>query len=312
MKPFAALPISRTWALVWSVSAFMILASILNEPSYSQQPVTIQSGTITTVGSVTQSPDTRQATAANLNAQVQGNVDEDLTVAGKPVQIAGRASTSLPTAVSTNDVIRPWFSLNGAQNFIARDTLGISAMDDTLHAAKVTVVGGGAVDLADGAAAGPGPLGKVLGRTAVPTAVAESTVISAWATTTGGVHVVPTAAAAPDGAATTCYLASLATTNSTICKASAGVIYDMSVVNTTANVVFLRLYNLSSAPTCSSATGFIESVAVPASTSGAGIVRTFSVGRAYPTGIGFCLTSGAGSTDTTPAAVGTYISLGYK
>jgi hypothetical protein len=276
-----------------------------------QQPVTIVGGTMT-VSSVTQNPDVRQATAANLNAQVVGNVAEDLAVAGNPVQVAGRASTSVPAAVSTNDVVRPWMSLNGSLNAILRDSVGDSVMDDTNNAVRMTVVSGGAVDLADGAATGPGPLMKVLGRTAVPTDTADGTVITAWATRSGSLHTVPTAAAAPDGAAANCALISTASTNATNCKASAGVLYDLSAVNTTATVVYLRLYNLAAAPTCSSATGFIETIPVPASTTGAGIVRTFPVGRAYTTGVGACVTGGGSSTDNTNAVAGVYVSLGYK
>jgi hypothetical protein len=110
----------------------------------------------------------------------------------------------------------------------------------------------------------------------------------------------------------TCYLTSAATTNSTNCKASAGNVYSISAVNTTATLYYLRMYNLSSAPTCSSATGFIETIPVPASATGAGVVRVFAVPQAYSTGVGFCLTGGGSSTDNTSAATGVYLSIGYK
>ena len=114
------------------------------------------------------------------------------------------------------------------------------------------------------------------------------------------------------GGADTCYLTSAASNNSTNCKASAGTIYDISVVNTTATLYYLRLYNAGSAPTCSSATNFVESIPIPASTTGAGIVRTFPTGRNYSAGIGFCLTAGGSSTDNSNAATGVYTSIGYK
>ncbi len=149
------------------------------------------------------------------------------------------------------------------------------------------------------------------GRASVPSAVsADDDAVLGWCALTGARAMFPTAYSA--GGADTCYITSAASTNSTNCKASAGTVYDLSVVNTTATLFYLRLYNLSSAPTCSSATGFVESIPVPASTSGAGIVRTFPVGRNYGTGIGFCLTGGGSSTDNTNAATGVYLSIGYK
>lgn len=114
------------------------------------------------------------------------------------------------------------------------------------------------------------------------------------------------------GGADTCYLPSAASNNSTNCKSTAGTIYDISVVNTTATIYYLRIYDASAAPTCSSATNFKETIPIPASTTGAGIVRTFPTGRSYANGIGFCLTGGGSSTDNTNAATGVFISLGVK
>jgi hypothetical protein len=107
-------------------------------------------------------------------------------------------------------------------------------------------------------------------------------------------------------------IASAASTNATNVKASAGQVYNIFAVNTTATVYYLRLYNLSSTPTCSSATGFVGSIAIPANTSGAGIAVPFPVGWAFNTGIGYCITGGAGSTDNTNAAVGIYGAIVYK
>lgn len=120
----------------------------------------------------------------------------------------------------------------------------------------------------------------------------------------------------------TCYLTSAATTNATICKASPGNVYGYSLMNTTATVYYLRMYNLAVPPTCSSATGFVESIPIPASTSGAGVQRvepngqslsnTSGTSTATAAGIGFCLTAGGSSTDNSSAATGVYISLRIK
>ncbi|MDP2381245.1 MAG: hypothetical protein Q8N00_00415 [Nitrospirota bacterium] len=114
------------------------------------------------------------------------------------------------------------------------------------------------------------------------------------------------------GGTTPCYITSAATTNATNCKASAGQLYGYELINTTGTLYYLRLYNLASAPTCSSATGFIRSIPIPAATTGAGVTRSLANGEAYGTGIGFCLTAGGASTDNTNAATGVYVSLNYK
>ena len=117
---------------------------------------------------------------------------------------------------------------------------------------------------------------------------------------------------ATSGGTSTCYITSAASTNATNCKASAGQIYGYDLVNTTATLHYLRLYNLASSPTCSSATGFVRTIPIAASTTGAGIARDIAQGEAYGTGIGFCLTGGGSSTDNTNAATGVYIAIHYK
>jgi hypothetical protein len=120
------------------------------------------------------------------------------------------------------------------------------------------------------------------------------------------------ATAGPSGGATPKYLTSAASTNSTSVKATAGTLYTVSAVNTTGTLYYLRLYNSTAAPTCSSATDFVETIPVPASTTGAGYVRDISVGEAFSQGIGFCLTGGGSSTDNTNAATGVYLTLLYN
>lgn len=111
----------------------------------------------------------------------------------------------------------------------------------------------------------------------------------------------------------TCYITSGASTNATNCKASAGNLYEIHVTNTTTTNYFLRVYNLSSAPTCSSSSGFVETVpALGAAANGGVNGRINTPPQAYSTGIGFCLTGGGSSTDNTNAATGVYVTLLYK
>lgn len=113
-----------------------------------------------------------------------------------------------------------------------------------------------------------------------------------------------------------CTLNPAASTNSTNCKASAATLYHVRIMcNATATTVqYLRLYNLSSAPTCSSATGYVDTVQAPFNTGGAGVVADMTnFGVNYGTGLGFCFTGGFGNTDTTNAtASACTVTLYYK
>lgn len=113
-------------------------------------------------------------------------------------------------------------------------------------------------------------------------------------------------------AALRCTLVSAASNNATNCKGSAGNVYGFRFVNTTGTIYYLRMYNTSSSPTCSSATGFIETIPIPASTGGAGLVAIESMGEGYSTGISFCLTGGSSSTDNTNAATGVFGTILYQ
>ena len=131
--------------------------------------------------------------------------------------------------------------------------------------------------------------------------------------TGGGMAVTPVPA--PGQGCTPFHIAggSAASTNSTNVKNAAGTICDIHVINTTSTTYFLRLYNLAAAPTCSSATGAVDSIPIPnAAAAGAGVSLTFPMGTAYGTGIGFCLTGGGSDTDNTNAATGVYVSIDYK
>ncbi len=125
-------------------------------------------------------------------------------------------------------------------------------------------------------------------------------------------HVAPGAVSATSQTALSSFLSSAASTNSTSVKGSAGNVYMIRAINTTSTLYYLRMYNSSSAPTCSSATGFVESIPIPASTTGAGFVISQPMGQAYSTGVGFCLTGGGSSTDNTNAATGVYLTILYK
>jgi len=107
----------------------------------------------------------------------------------------------------------------------------------------------------------------------------------------------------------TCYLESAASTNATSCKGSAGGILAIHATNTTNTAYYLRMYNLASAPTCSSATGFVETIPIFANLPNG---RATTSPQGYSAGIGFCLTGGGSSTDNTAAATGVYITILFQ
>lgn len=124
----------------------------------------------------------------------------------------------------------------------------------------------------------------------------------------GNEIVIPTAGL-------TSYTAAGASTNATNVKNAAGTVYGYSLTNTTTTIYYLRMYNLASAPTCSSATGYVGTIPIPpaAAAGGAGGREiTKNIGQAFTTGVGFCITGGASSTDNTNAATGVFVEILYK
>lgn len=118
-------------------------------------------------------------------------------------------------------------------------------------------------------------------------------------------------AASTTGGATPIKYLSAANTNSTNVKATAGTIYNLVAINTTATLYYLKLYDKATAPTCASDT-VLQSYPVPASTSGNGLSVSTTVGIAFTAGIGFCLTGALADNDNTNAATGVVINIIYK
>lgn len=108
------------------------------------------------------------------------------------------------------------------------------------------------------------------------------------------------------------HLLSAATTNSTLVKSGAGQLSEIVAINTTATVYDLRFYDSNVAPTCSSTTGVVWNVPVPANTSGGGVVIPIPAGVRFSSGIGFCLTGAVADNDNTNAAAGIAINLSFK
>lgn len=107
-------------------------------------------------------------------------------------------------------------------------------------------------------------------------------------------------------------LSSAATTNATNVKNAPGALGFLFVVNTTATLYYLKLYNKASTPAPASDNALLIAVIpIPASATGAGISIPIPGGAAFTTGIGYALTGGSGDTDNTSAATGVFLFGGY-
>ncbi len=132
---------------------------------------------------------------------------------------------------------------------------------------------------------------------------------------TSDVGVLPRAT--NTGGVTTCDYVSTASTNSFNCTDTATGVYTITVISTSTTLMYLRLYNLASAPTCSVATGYVSSLPIPPA-SASGQAGGFVLTRAIPntgdftTGVSFCITGGSSSVDNTSATQGAYVHIDYK
>lgn len=237
-------------------------------------------------------------------------------------QLFGNGSTAAPSAVGADGrSVAVWTDLNGrvrvtgdasmSKLLVTPDSIALPA-NQSVNVSQVN----GVTALMGNGVTGTGSQRVTIAsdNTAFTVNAAES---GTWTVQPGNTAnttawIVQPVAGTTNGAST-CVLQSAASTNSTNCKASAGLLYGIEVVNTTSTLYYLRLYNASSAPTCSSATGFIRTVPIPHNTgAGAGLANFYTVGETYGTGISFCLTGGGSSTDNTNAATGVYLTLHYK
>jgi hypothetical protein len=107
------------------------------------------------------------------------------------------------------------------------------------------------------------------------------------------------------------YYQSAASVNSTLVLAGWRTLESITVINTTAAIYYLKLYNKATAPTCGTDVP-IQVYPIPASTAGNGVSIPLGVGLGFPLGLGFCLTGGVADNDTTSAATGVIINMGYK
>ena len=125
----------------------------------------------------------------------------------------------------------------------------------------------------------------------------------------GTVTTVTAAAATTTPANGTSYNAvSVASTNATSVKASAGNLFEITASNVTATATFVKLYNKASAPTVGTDVPVLT-ISVPANTTVA--MQFGSQGKRFATGIALAVTAAAAATDTAAAVAGVQLNATY-
>lgn len=221
-------------------------------------------------------------------AYAQGNVASGVADAGNPVKIGGRYNSTLPTLT------------DGQRGDLQLGTRG---------SLNVTLFGPNSATPVASAA----PADSASGVTGLATYTQNSVYNGTnWdrsrGDANGGTWVQPST----NSGTSNFSLIAANSTNSTNVKNAPGVITEISVYNNSATIGYLKLYNSASAPTCGSGTP-VGRYMIPASTSGAGSNVNIPLGKAFSTGIGFCITAAIGDSDTTAVAANAYIvNMTYK
>ena len=108
---------------------------------------------------------------------------------------------------------------------------------------------------------------------------------------------------------TTVSLNSAATTNATLVKASAGNVYGVCIMNTSAAIKYVRFFNKASAPTVGTDVPIVV-IAIPA---GQSIQTAWGLGFSFSTGIAYAITNAATVLDATAVAAGdVQLSINYQ
>ena len=107
---------------------------------------------------------------------------------------------------------------------------------------------------------------------------------------------------------TTYNVVTAASTNSAVVKATAGMLYEITISNPTATAAYVKLYNKASAPTV----GTDVPVFTQAVGAGSTVALNFGqVGKRFATGIGIACTAAAAASDTGVSVAGIQINATY-
>lgn len=115
-------------------------------------------------------------------------------------------------------------------------------------------------------------------------------------------------AAATGGATTTSFVAANSN-NATALKASAGTVYGVQLSGIGATPAWVKFYDKATTPTCQSDT-IVAQFMIPANSTaanGGGNNSAFVVGKAFTTGISYCVVTGIAANDNTSVAAATFV-----
>ena len=214
--------------------------------------------------------------AGTATNEVVGDAAADAAVAGNPVYVGARASTAVPTAMSTDgDAVGVWADLNGALVVAGRIvddaafTPGTSRVHPIAFQADET-----ATDSVDEGDAG------------CPRMTLDRKII-----------ITPYAHVAAGGASNYTALSTAAVLAAEI-KGSAGKVYSLEVFNINAAARYVRLYNQTGAPASTDTANVVWQGVIPGATTGGGFAITWPLGKQFSTGIGIRASTGIAHNDT--------------
>jgi len=98
-------------------------------------------------------------------------------------------------------------------------------------------------------------------------------------------------------------------TTAIVVKSGAGQLYKIRATNNSATIAYIKLYDATSA-TAGSGTP-VDTIMIPASTSGAGVVDSTDIGTVHATGITYIVTTGIADADTAAPAANAYVVTFY-
>ena len=139
-------------------------------------------------------------------------------------------------------------------------------------------------------------------------AASEALPISVVTSTTLG--VTPILSATQGGYGATSRTVSAATTNATVAKGASANLGGGSVLNTSAAIMYFKLFNKASAPIVGTDAPILT-VIVPANAQVSLDYFVPALGLRLTTGLAWCLTAGAAHTDATAVAAGSIVELFY-
>lgn len=223
-----------------------------------------------TAGTASTDVTTVQGIANGTALTVVGSLADGASFAGGLILPAAYASSAIPTAKTTGQATRFWSGLNGQLATFLCDTSGLAA---NLLAGNSDAVASSTRGLA------------------------VDNLPQIWNGTAWERDSRPNA--------TSRILSSAATTNATSAKAGLGQLFMATGRNTTASVVWLKLYNKASAPTVGTDTP-VATLALPPA---ANFAWDWPKGRSFSIGIAYALTAGSADNDTGAVAAGDIIGL---